>query len=65
MVPTCDVNPLKPLGVGFCCFVIIPKNIKRVRLGVKLCLDLRFVYVVDWKFGGIVKAPWLGERGTR
>ena len=41
MVPTCDFNPLKPLGVGFRCFMIIPKNINRVKIGVKLCLSLR------------------------
>ena len=47
MVPTYDVNPLKPLGVGFCCFMIISKNIKNVRLGVNLCLGFRFFYIVD------------------
>ena len=43
MVPTCDVNPLKTLGFGFRCFMIIPKNIIRVKLGEKLCLSLRFI----------------------
>ena len=41
MVPTRVINPLKPLGVGFGCVMIIPKNIKRVRLGVKLRLGHR------------------------
>ena len=41
MVPTCDINPLKTLGLGFRCFMNIPKNINRVKLGVKLCLSLR------------------------
>jgi hypothetical protein len=43
MVPTCVVNHLKPLEVAFGCFMIIHENIKRVRLGVKLCLGLRLV----------------------
>ena len=43
MVPTCVTNPLKPLRVGFRCIMIILKNIKRVMLGVKLCLGLRLV----------------------
>ena len=41
------------------------QKIKRVRLGVKLCLDLRFFYVVDQKFSGIVKVLWLGECSAR
>ena len=43
MVATCVINPLKSLGVGFLCFMIVLKNIKRVRLSVKLCLGLRLI----------------------
>ena len=43
MVPTCAINPSKPLGVGFWCFTIILKNIRRVRLGVKSCLGFRLI----------------------
>ena len=35
--------PLKPLGVGFWCFMIILKNIWRVKLDVELCLGLRLI----------------------
>ena len=30
-VPTCVLNPLKPLGVGFQCFMLFLKNIKRMK----------------------------------
>ena len=36
---TCVVNPLKTLGLGFRCFMIIPKNMNKVKLGVNLCLS--------------------------
>ena len=43
MVPTCVVNPSKPLGVRCLCFMIIHKNIKRVKHGVDLSLDLKLI----------------------
>ena len=40
------INFLKPLVVTFLCVMIIYKNIKRVKCGVDLSLDLRLCCVV-------------------
>ena len=50
MVLTCVLNPLKPLGVMFWCFMFTHKNIKRVKCGVDLSLDFRSSCVVVLKF---------------
>ena len=50
MVPTCVLNPLKPLEIMFRCLMFTHKNIKKVKCGVDLSLDLRLCRVVVLKF---------------
>ena len=58
------LNLLTLLVFRFWCVVIIHKNIKRVKCGVDLNLDLRLCWVVVLKFNFNEGTPRLGECGV-